>query len=281
MFLLLFLLLLLPLRAMPGATSGFMSSYAWRLLVIAFCQTRRLVPAWPSVAALAPLVASALRGASTPDDAPTAALGLFPTLPSLLWPEEASAEEAATEAVSVEEAAGGGLGGGNGAAVAKRKRDASVASPTLSDTKRPKAADATATAASPQDDAPAPLKPVQHGPRASGPQAGPQASSSAAGLFYDFLRWVAGGIDYKGRQVICLQVSALSLSPLVNTTHARQRPRCSSHGARVLAAATGAQGDKSAGSGAPLLARGLHAWARLRLADPVESGRDLGTHFTK
>jgi hypothetical protein len=43
----------------------------------------------------------------------------------------------------------------------------------------------------------------------------------------------------------------------------------------------GAQGDKSAGSGAALLARGAHAWARLRLADPVEGGRDLGTHFTK
>jgi hypothetical protein len=32
----------------------------------------------------------------------------------------------------------------------------------------------------------------------------------------------------------------------------------------------------------PLLAdRGAHAWARLRLADPVEAGRDLGSHFTK
>ena len=41
----------------------------------------------------------------------------------------------------------------------------------------------------------------------------------------------------------------------------------------------------AAGAGAAaaqlLVSRGAHAWSRVRLADPVEPGRDLGAHLTR
>jgi len=46
-------------------------------------------------------------------------------------------------------------------------------------------------------------------------------------------------------------------------------------------AAAHGKGKGKSNSTADLKPRGAHAWARLRLADPVEAGHDLGSHLTR
>jgi len=283
-----------------GAISGLMSSYAWRLLVVAFCQLHcHDVPKWPSASVLAPLAESALQTALTSTSPPCAAssalFDLFPSLPDLLWPDERAAAFAA-ESPGNGSSVGGGDGDGissSAAATTKRKRviEEAELSPLINN-KRARA-DAASTA-----------------PSSSGSQA------TCAELFSAFLRWVACGIDYKGRQVISLEVF-LWMKLFVHDATAFCIPTRTSPNAPLLcwlspplyrclrvllhnswcvcvcmllllsqgASSSADRGPSSSSSSDQqpwlLASRGAHAWARLRLADPVEAGRDLGSHFTK
>jgi len=194
-------------RIHTGVTSGLMSSYTWRLLVIAFCQLYcEDVPVWPSISILAPLAESALQTAiarasiSPPCISSTALLDLFPSLPRLLWPEESDNAAAVAEdgsrvvASPVDKGvANSGVcdgdvssssSGGGTAATTKRKRNLDEAESPPFNGKRARADAAAAPDASASLDNPL----------------------SCAELFSAFLRWVACGIDYKGRQVISLEV---------------------------------------------------------------------------
>ena len=278
---------------------GFLSSYAWRLLAVAFAQRRGLVPAWPPPRALARLAA-----------APAAAGGeLFPALPPLL---------AARDSDLALQACGAGTGRATGQEPPKRKRDLGDdpggsgsgssgsgsggssggssgrgssgdcdnenGSPGPKRSRLEDAADAAdADNAGPSGELPPhpPSAPAQARPgRASG-------GEEVGALFFGFVQWL--GLRRRLQaQRDCGPAppgGALDPAPLAPPRPPSTLPHMPPAlfqrrpNAPPLLLVLGAPQEE--GESNLLASRGAHAWSRLRLADPVEEGRDLGSHLTR
>ena len=216
--------------------SGVLSTYAWRLLTIAFLQKRSLLPFWPHVTLLQPfvrnpcdVVAAAqslfLKLGGRAYDLDDLMLELFPHIESIL---PAELKIAPTRNISRPEAT---VGGKANVARKRMRREPNDGSGMFSRAGIDGESDI-------------------YGDGDDEDECGyldNKGREDTGALFHDFVTWICSDIDYKQHEVIHLH----------------------------------SESGKSEAMKSPLKPRGTHAWPRLRLSDPVESGRDLGSHLTK
>lgn len=173
------------------------SSYAWRLLCIAFCQSRGLAAYWPAVQRL-----HALAAPESTDDYQRLVTG---------W----SAEELLqTAAGRVESATTAGTEAvGSGAAVKRSRGGQESGSEDSDDSEAPGAAEPPAKRAkSGQPSQQASQQPSQLQQQPSQQQSSQQPPEpeepSAGELFHQFLVWLLCGVDHRQQAVLCLHRTA-------------------------------------------------------------------------